>query len=123
MAGSQDDKGAVELPPTLDFHVQFAVADQTVAFGLKAMNVESAVAMATLLASSAITQGTLVGGFTIAREGKVEAYVPVLSLIAEAGPLLGKAAKNLVIPAATIKGANAEADFNKMMNEAKKLKG
>lgn len=122
MAGSQDDK-EVELPPTVDFHIQFGVADKQVPFGLKAMNLESAVAMATLLASSMLNRGALVGGFTISREGKIEAYVPVLSLIAEAGPILGQAANDLVIPAAKIKGANAEADFNKMMNEAKKLKG
>lgn len=122
MTGSQDDKG-VDLPPMVDFHVQFAIADKQVPFGLKAMNLESAVSMATLLASSMLTRGTLVGGFTIIREGKIEAYVPVMSLIAEAQPVFNQAAKDMVIPVAAIKGANADTDFNKMMSEAKKLKG
>lgn len=111
------------LPPTIDFHVQFAISDKQVPFLLKATNLTSAVAMATILASSMVARGTLVGGFTVLREGNIEAFVPVMSLISEAQPVFNQAAKDMVIPAAPLKGVNAEADFNKMMAEAKKQRG
>lgn len=125
MAGSQDDTApkGLELPPTVDFHVQFSLGNKEVPFGLKAMDVNCAIAMATLLASSMLSRGALIGGFTVMQDGVIKAYVPVLSLINEAAPYLNQKASDMVIPAAMIKGANAGADFNKMMEEAKKLKG
>lgn len=122
MTGSQDDK-SVEVPPQIDFMANFIVENKPVTFGMKALDLTSAVATATILAATMAFRGANVGGFTILRDGKIEAFVPVQSLLLEAAPIFNQAAGNMVIPGAIIKGVNAEVDFNKIMNEAKKMKG
>lgn len=123
MTGSQDDKAAAELPDQIDFIANFMVENKPVTFGLKAMDLTSAVATATVLGATMAFRGANVGGFTILKDGKIMAFVPIQSLLLEAAPIFNQAAGNMVIPGAIIKGANAEVDFNKIMSEAKKLKG
>jgi len=122
MTGSQDDKG-VEIPPQIDFIANFVVENKPITFGLKALDLMSAVATASILAATMQFRGANVGGFTILLDGKIQAFVPVQSLLLEAAPIFNQASGNMVLPGAIIKGANAEADFQKIMTEAKKLKG